>query len=139
MIKTGSTARLRSIQTNGASAGEGAIISKRTFVSRIVISLTNLGIADGPTWRYVQFNSSKRGESPPDRLDQVRRLPFRLAQLSFQDLAGFLLHRVAVFGSADFELAFGGFWKLTDGDTSHAINDSIAIIDGTSELTGWRG
>jgi len=58
---------------------------------------------------------------------------FPACSAQLQDLAGFLLHGAAVFGSADFELAFGGFWKLTDGDTSHAINDSIAIIDGTGD------
>jgi hypothetical protein len=35
---------------------------------------------------------------------------------------------------ADAELALGGFGKLTDGYTSHDINDSIAIIDCTSNV-----
>jgi hypothetical protein len=33
---------------------------------------------------------------------------------------------------ADAELALGRFWKLTDRDASHDINDSIAIIDCTT-------
>jgi hypothetical protein len=32
----------------------------------------------------------------------------------------------------DAKLSLGGFGKLTDGDAGHDINDSIAIIDGTT-------
>lgn len=67
-----------------------------------------------------------------DGLAKILRWLVGLIQSGLQYFARFLLHRAPVLGGADAELALGGFRKLTNGDAGHAINDSSAIIDGTT-------
>jgi len=68
-----------------------------------------------------------------DGLSKILRLGLRPRQSRFEQFARLLLHGSPVAGGTNTQSPFRVFGEFSNGNASHAINDSIAIIDCTSK------